>query len=109
MAGRLFRHWLSLFQDLTSIPSKAGGGVAADPRKSLFLKRRFLLNGTFAFSALGDGYHDPDHGAKTPLLNRCHHTDYVAPETLSVTFIAYGRVKPTHEVDAIQYPLQDKM
>jgi hypothetical protein len=33
----------------------------------------------------------------------------VAPETLSVTFIAYGRVKPTHEVDAIQYPLHDKM
>jgi hypothetical protein len=35
---------------------KRGGGVVADPRKSLFLKRRFLLNGTFAFSALGHGY-----------------------------------------------------
>jgi hypothetical protein len=66
---------------------KRGGGVVADPRKSLFLKRRFLLNGTFAFSALGDGYHDPGRGKKTPLLNRCHHTNCVAPETLSVTFM----------------------
>jgi len=46
---------------------KRGGGVAADPRKSLFLKRRFLLNGTFAFSAPGDGYTIRIAGKNIPL------------------------------------------